>query len=128
MPCCARRVNQRKTWSSGDTYPESAGRECNHAASESRFLAFRGDALVHALSQPHVCLLVPRVEEDLEVGWELDDEDVDVRRARPQCFPGGSNTGETETRQNAGTLAPTVRQTRRNCLATARTSVSVQMA
>lgn len=40
-------------------YPESAGKESDHAARESRLFAFGCDSFVHTFTQPDVGLHVP---------------------------------------------------------------------
>ena len=87
------------------TDPESTCAERDHGTFEARLLALRRHALIHALAQPYVCFHVPRVQQDLEVGRELDAKDIDVGRALPAGFACGPEAGETGSGEDAYTLS-----------------------
>ena len=86
------------------TYPESTGEESDHAAHVAWFLARWCDALIDTLAEPNVGLHVPRVKEYFKVGWELDLEDLHVRRAIPMRCSMSTDISESQTSYDACTL------------------------
>ena len=64
-------------------YPEGTSCEGDHATCKARFLALWSDTLVHAFPQPDVGLHIPRIQEDFQVGRELNRQDLNVRRSFP---------------------------------------------
>ena len=68
------------------TYPEGARQRGQYTALEARFLALGGDTLIDAFPEPDIRVDVPRIQQDLEVGRELDVKKPDIGRAFPKGF------------------------------------------
>ena len=105
MPCCAGQLVSAWTRNIGETaHPYRTRGEGEHAASEPGLLALRRHSLVDTLSEPDICLDVPRVEEYLEVWRELDVHHVNVGSALPRRLALGIEPGEPESGQDGSTL------------------------
>lgn len=105
MPCCAGQLVSAWTGSIGETaHPYRTRGEGEHTTPEPGLLALRRHSLVDTLSEPDVCLDVPRVEEDLEVRRELDVHHVNVGGALPSRLALGIEPGEPESGQDGSTL------------------------
>lgn len=86
------------------THPEGARREGNHATPETGLFALRCDTFIDTFPEPDIGLHVPRVQKDLEVGWELDLHDFDVGCAFPLRPTLRIEASESKTGEDGGTL------------------------
>lgn len=75
-------------------YPERARAKREHTAPEAGFLAFRSDAFVNALSQPHIGLHVPRIKQFLHIGGTFDCTGLDVGGVFPASLAVRPETAE----------------------------------
>jgi len=68
------------------TYPEGARQGGQQAALEAWFLTLGRDTFIDAFPEPDIRVDVPRIEQDLEVGRELNVKKSDIGRAFPERF------------------------------------------
>ena len=86
-----------------NAYPKGTCEESDHTTQEARLLALGSNTLVNALAEPNIRLHIPRIEEDLEVGWELDFHHLDISGTVPLRYA-INDISETQTGEDAGAL------------------------
>jgi hypothetical protein len=75
------------------THPNSARRKCHHTTPEPRPLPLPRHSFIHAFPEPHISLDIPRVQQHLEVGCQLDPEWPHIRCAVPSATRRGVIVG-----------------------------------